>query len=267
MIKHFFITFSIIVFLICCSSKKNNQLSELENDLISPEEIYVDAMTYFNNENFVLADQEFKRIVKLFPLSNEAIQSEIMIGFIKYALMNYDEAIFQFSKIINKYPSHKNLDYIYYMVAMSNYEQIAHHQLDGRYNELSLEAFNQVIIRFPDSKYSKDSAQKIILVKTNKAAKHMEIGRFYLKEKKYIAALNRFKTVIEEYDETKFTPEALHRMVESYYAIGMTEEAIQTAAVLGHNYPNSKWYRYSYNLINENEIEESFIKKISNIFN
>ena len=95
----------------------------------------------------------------------------------------------------------------------------------------------------------------------------MEIGRFYLKEKKHIAALNRFKTVIEEYDETKFTPEALHRMVESYYAIGMTEEAIQTAAVLGHNYPNSKWYRYSYNLINENEIEESFIKKISNIFN
>ena len=180
--------------------------------------------------------------------------------------MDYEKAILQFKKIINRYPSHKDLDYIYYMVAMSNYEQITSHELDGKYNELSLEAFNQVIIRYPDSEYTKDSRQKIILVKTNKAAKHMEIGRFYLKEKKYIAALNRFKIVIDEFSITKFTPEALHRMVEAYYQMGMYEESYNTAALLGYNYPDSKWYKLSYNLVEQIDGEETFLKKIRNFF-
>ena len=265
MLKNIFIFFSIIHFLYSCSASNNNEVNNLEKNITSPEEIYIKSMEYFNQNNFVLADQEFKKLKQLFPLSNEAIQAEVMIGFIEYAKMNYEEAIYQFKKIINKYPSHKDLDYIYYMIAMSNYEQITHHELDGKYNELSLLAFNQVIKRFPDSKYAKDSRQKIILVRTNKAAKHMEIGRFYLKEKKYISALNRFKIVIQEYDETKFTPEALHRMVEAYYAIGMIEEASQTASILNFNYPNSKWYKYSYDLI-KNVDEDSFLKKIINIF-
>ena len=265
MLKNIFIFFSIVYFLYSCSTSNNDEANNLEKNIISPEEIYIEGMEFFYQNNFVLAGQEFKKLKQLFPLSNEAIQAEVMIGFIEYAKMNYEEAIYQFKKIINKYPSHKDLDYIYYMIAMSNYEQITHHELDGKYNELSLLAFNQVIKRFPDSKYAKDSRQKIILVRTNKAAKHMEIGRFYLKEKKYISALNRFKIVIQEYDETKFTPEALHRMVEAYYAIGMIEEASQTASILNFNYPKSKWYKYSYDLI-KNTDETSFFKKITNIF-
>ena len=127
-------------------------------------------------------------------------------------------------------------------------------------------SFDQVIKRFPDSKYAKDSRQKIILVKSNVAAKHMEIGRFYLENKKYFAALNRFKIVVDEFSITKFTPEALHRMVEAYYEMGMYEDSYNTAALLGYNYPESKWYKYSYNLVGQNDNEETFLKKIRNFF-
>jgi len=189
-----------------------------------------------------------------------------MIGFIKYINMNYDEAILQFNRIINKYPSHNNLDYVYYMRAICYYEQITHHALDGTNNNLALKGFEQVIKRFPKSEYAKDSRQKIILTKENIAANHMEIGRFYLKERKYTAALNRFKIVIDKFSMTKFTPEALHRMVEAYYEIGMYEESYNTASLLGYNYPNSKWYNYSYNLIKQIDQEETFLKRIKNIF-
>ena len=101
---------------------------------------------------------------------------------------------------------------------------------------------------------------------SNKASKHMMIGRFYLKERKYTAALNRFKLVVEKYSTTKFTPEALHRIVEIYFQIGLIEESTKTASILGHNYPDSKWYKYSYNLINKTEKQNSLFKKIKNIF-
>ena len=254
----------------CVSCSNNNNISDIDkktNPLNDPEKLYRLAKINFDQQNFELADKQFKEIKRLFPLSNEAIQSEIMIAFIDYVRMNYDNAILNYEKIINKYPSHKNLDYIYYMIAICNYEQLQNESLDGYYNELALKSFNQVIKRFPESKYAKDSRQKIILIKSNIAAKNMEIGRFYLNNKKYIAALNRFKIVINEYSFTKFTPEALHRMVEAYYEMGMYEESYNTAALLGHNYPESKWYQYSYNLVAEIDGEETFLKKIRNFFN
>ena len=184
-----------VIFFLSCSSNNSKESNNVENNIRSPEEIYVQAMQFFDKKNFTIAEEEFKKLQQLYPLSNEAIQAEIMLGFTKYLLMDYDSSISKFNKIIQKYPSHKDLDYIYYMIGMCNYEQITNHELDGQFNDLALESFNQVILRFPDSKYAKDSRQKIILVKSNKAAKHMEIGRFYLKEKKYTAALNRFKIV------------------------------------------------------------------------
>ena len=251
---------------ISCSNNNNSNIDNNKNILNDPETLYKLAKISFDEQNFELARQQFKEINKIFPLSNEAIQSEIMIAFIDYIEMDYENAILNYSKIINKYPSHKDLDYVYYMIAMCNYEQLQNEALDGYYNELALNSFDQVIKRFPDSKYSKDSLQKIILVKSNIAAKHMEIGRFYLDNTKYIAALNRFKIVIDEYSMTKFTPEALHRMVEAYYGMGMYEESYNTAALLGYNYPESKWYKYSYNLVEQIDGEETFLKKIRNFF-
>ena len=257
----------LLYFCLGCSNSDIDKKIETDNNLLSEtKNLYKLAKISFDNQNFELARDQFLEISKLFPLSNEAIQSEIMIAFIDYIQMDYDSAILNYRKIINKYPSHKDLDYLYYMIAMCNYEQLQNEALDGYYNDLALNSFNQVIKRFPESKYSKDSRQKIILVKSNIAAKHLEIGRFYLNNKKYIAALNRFKIVVDEFSMTKFTPEALHRMVEAYYEMGMYEESYNTASLLGYNYPESKWYQYSYNLVKQIEDEETILKKIRNFF-
>ncbi len=264
MIRKLTIYITLLYLCINCSSPDNNK--EIYNDIQSPEEIYISGKRNFDSQNFILAREKFNELKKLYPLSKETIQAEIMIGFISYVQMEYDDSILQFDKIINKYPSHKNLDYVYYMKAMCYYEQITHEGLDGNYNDLSLGAFNQVINRFPNSQYAKDSRQKIILVKSNQAAKHMNIGRFYLKEKKYLAALNRFKIVTENYSMTKFTPEALHRIVETYYELGLIEESFNTASVLGYNYPRSKWYKYSYNLLKQNNENKNFLDKLKDIF-
>ena len=225
MLQKYLILFYFLIFSFGCSSLGYNEINLSENDFKPPNEIYLEAKIYFDEQNYQLAEEKFNEIKKIYPLSNEAIQSEIMIGFIHYLQMDYETAVGHFSRVISKYPSHKNIDYAYYMRAISNYEQITHHDLDGSYNELALAGFNQVINRFPYSEYAKDSRQKIVLIKSNKAAKHMSIGRFYTKEKKYTAALNRYKTVVDDYSMTRFVPEALFRMVEIYNKIGMEEES------------------------------------------
>ena len=266
MIKNFICLILLFISISCSNRNIDSTTNEDKSVSADPENLYVVAKANFDKQNFLIARDQFLEIRKLFPLSNEAIQSEIMIAFIDYVKMDYENAISNYKKIINKYPSHKDLDYIYYMVAMCNYEQLQNEGLDGYYNLLALNAFDQVIKRFPESKYAKDSQQKIILVKSNIAAKHMNIGRFYLNNKKYIAALNRFKIVVDEFSMTKFTPEALHRMVEAYYEMGMYEESYNTAALLGYNYPETKWYKYSYNLVKNIEDEETFLKRIRNYF-
>ena len=266
MLKKFICLILLLICTSCSNIKTNSMINEDSNVLIEPESLYKLAKINFDEENFDFAKNQFMEIRKLFPLSDEAIQSEIMIAFIDYVQMNYNNAILNYKKIIKKYPSHKDLDYIYYMIAMCNYEQIQNESLDGYYNNLALNSFNQVISRFPESKYSKDSYQKIILVNSNIAAKHMEIGRFYLNNKKYIAALNRFKIVVDEFSITKFTPEALHRIVETYYELGMYEESYNTAALLGYNYPESRWYKYSFNLVEQIDGQETLLKRIRNFF-
>ena len=182
-------------------------------------------MIELDNKNYDLALEKFKDLELKFPLSSEAVQSQIMSAFIDYVRMNYTEAIFKLNRVIKHYPSYKNNDYAYYMIAMCHYEQIENEQLDGKNNILALENFQQIINRFPESKYARDSEQKIISIKENIAAKHMNIGFFYLKKKKYFAALNRYKKVINEHSQSKFTPEALHRLVEIYYTLGMIDDA------------------------------------------
>jgi outer membrane protein assembly factor BamD len=250
-----------------CSGNSSTDKLSGQNEFSSPETQYAEAMLLFDNQEYELAANKFKNIERIYPLSNEAIQSQIMQGFINYIILDYDTAIFQFSRVINKYPSLKNIDYVYYMKALCYYEQIAHEGLDGKFNDLALENLNQVIQRFPDSKYAKDSFQKKILVKSNIAAKHMSIARFYQKEKKYTAALNRYQLVINSFQETKFAPEALYRVSEIYLSIGMKEESEKNAAVLGYNYPESTWYKLIYDDLTNQNNETIFSKSIDKIFN
>ena len=260
--------FLFICLIISCS-QNNQNLEDTSSE--TPENLYALAMQDLKKENYEKAKVLFDEIEFNFPLSNEAIQSQIMTAFIEYAQMNYDEAIFKLNRIINRYPSHNNIDYAYYLKAICNFEQIESEYLDGSYNTEALESFNQVINRFPESKYARDSEQKIILIKENIAAKHMDIALFYLKQKKYLASMRRYKKVIDDHSKSKLTPEALHRLVEIYYSLGMIEDAKKTASVIGYNYPDSKWYRYSYELVgsdNDDKInDKSFFGKISNLLN
>ena len=262
--KYFFLLF-VFWSLFSCTNTNNEEIKS-ENTSINPETLYIDAMNNFDKKEYDLAIEKFEKLEKIFPLSNEAVQSQIMSAFTDYIRLNYDDAIYKFNKILTKYPSHKNTDYIYYMKAICYYEKISHEELDGSNNINALENFNQVLNRFPNSKYARDSQQKIILVQSNIAAKHMSIGRFYQENDKYLAALNRFKIVVNDFSVTKFTPEALHRMVEIYYKLGMKEEAINTAAVIGYNYPESEWYEHSYNLLREKEKNLKLLDKVKNLF-
>lgn len=260
----FLISLTIILPIISCSEKE----TIIEEGLTeTPEQLYVIAKLDLDAELYEEAKLKFENINFKFPLSNEGIQSLIMIAFIEYAQLNYDEAIYKFDRIIKKYPSHKNIDYAYYMRAMCYFEQIKHESLDGKNNQEAMENFNQIINRFPESKYARDSQQKIIFVKENIAAKHMDIALFYLNQKKYLAALNRYNIVINEYSQSKFTPEALYREVEIYYTLGMMDDAKKTSAVIGYNYPKSKWYKYSYRLLKKTDNKnnkKSLLNKISN---
>jgi outer membrane protein assembly factor BamD len=267
MILRFVFTIIAFSYLINCSGNSNKEKLTTQDEINTPEIQFTQAMLMFENKEYELATNKFKNIERIYPLSNEAIQSQIMQGFINYIILDYDTAIFQFSRIINKYPSLKNIDYVYYMKALCYYEQIAHEGLDGKFNDLALENLNQVIQRFPDSKYAKDSFQKKILVKSNIAAKHMSIARFYQKEKKYTAALNRYQVVINSFQETKFAPEALYRVSEIYLSIGMKEESEKNAAILGYNYPESIWYKFIYDDLTNQNNETIFSKSIGKIFN
>ena len=260
----FLISLTIILPIINCSERE----TIIEEGLTeTPEQLYVIAKLDLDAELYEEAKLKFENINFKFPLSNEGIQSLIMIAFIEYAQLNYDEAIYKFDRIIKKYPSHKNIDYAYYMRAMCYFEQIKHEALDGKNIHEAMENFNQIINRFPESKYARDSQQKIIFVKENIAAKHMDIALFYLNQKKYLAALNRYNIVINEYSQSKFTPEALYREVEIYYTLGMMDDAKKTSAVIGYNYPKSKWYKYSYRLLKKTDNKnnnKSLLNKISN---
>jgi len=265
-IIQFFVTFLIITIIISCSDIKENKANLSKKD--SPIIMYELAMKDLNKKKYKEATLKFENLIMFYPLSNEGIQSRIMLGFIDYSSMEYNQAIYRFEKVIKMYPSHKNIDYAYYMKAMCYYEQIENENLDGQYNTKSIENFKEIINRFPDSEYTKDSLQKIIAVNANIAAKHMNVGLFYLKNKKYLAAMKRYNIVLENHSKSKFVPEALYRLVEIYYILGLEEDAYKTAAVIGHNYPTSKWYKYSYDILNKKKVDKNFNlkKKIISLF-
>tara|TARA_Y100001970_G_scaffold272034_1_gene368230 strand:+ start:17 stop:847 length:831 start_codon:yes stop_codon:yes gene_type:complete len=255
------------IIILSCSSNEN----KLNNKAIeqSPRELYQIAMNNLDNKNYEEASLKFKEIIYKYPLSNEGVQSEIMLGFVDYLGLNYDDAIYKFNRIIKIYPSHKNIDYVYYMRAISYFEQISGENFDGESNREAKKNFQELLNRFPESEYAKDSRQKLIFINENIAAKDMEVAIFYLKQKQYLAALGRYNKVIEIYPKSKFIPEALYRLVEIYTILGMKEEAENAASVIVYNYPKSKWYEDSYSLINEEYYKKNktnFGKKILNLF-
>lgn len=202
------------------------------------------------------AVQGFEEVERQHPYSEWAVRAQIMGAYASYRSGQYDDAILTLERFLKLHPGHRDAAYAYYLIAISYYDQITDVARDQKITEQAMSALKEVISRYPDTEYARDANLKLDLTVDHLAGKEMKIGRYYQDRKEYIAAINRFRTVVERYQTTGHTPEALHRLVECYLMIGVNEEAKKYAAVLGHNFPGSDWYRYSYNLMQGSDLPE-----------
>ncbi len=240
------------------------------------EQLYNNGVDALNSRRYPLAVQQFDNVEQYYPYSSWATNAQLMHGYAEYLQNHYTEAISTLDRFIQLHPANRDVAYAYYLRALSYYEQIADIQRDQKGTQEAMTALQEVVNRFPDSAYAADSRLKIDLCRDHLAGKEMEIGRFYEKQHLYTAAINRYQRVIDDYQTTNHTPEALYRLTEIYMVLGLTDQAKKTAAVLGHNYPGSRWYADSYNnLVDDGDIPNSrghiekpgfFARNIGSIF-
>lgn len=213
------------------------------------EEFYNLGLAHLGERNYVAAASNFDEVERQHPYSVWAPRAQLMAAFAHYQGDRYDEAINALDRFIQLNPGHPDIAYAYYLRAVSYYEQIADVERDQAMTRQALTALEEVVTRFPDTSYGRDAQLKIDLAVDHLAGQHMSIGRYYQGQREHLAAINRFQIVVRDYQTTTHVPEALHRLVESYIAMGVADEAQATAAVLGHNYPGSEWYLDSYALL------------------
>ena len=239
-----FLILIIFLFNISCSTDKTKD-EYIER---SVDEIYNSAMNLLENKKYNKAARELEEVERQHPYSIWATRAQLMSAYVYYKLNSYDSGISAASRYIELHPGANDIDYAYYLIALCYYEEINDFRRDQSNTSKALDAFNNLIRRFPNSEYTKDSKLKLDLVKDHLAAREMNVGRIYQSLDNYIAAINRFKTVVDLYSKTSHLPEALARLTELYFVLGLYEEAKVYASVLGYNYPNNKWYIYSYSL-------------------
>jgi outer membrane protein assembly factor BamD len=215
----------------------------------SVAELWSAGLKQLNDENYGTAAKIFDAVEQQHPYSVWATRAQLMAAYADYEGLRYDDAIDALTRFIELHPGNPHVDYAYYMRAICYYEQIADIRRDQRASQQAYEGFNEVIRRFPETTYARDASFKLDLTRDHLAAKEMDIGRYYEREGNYIAAVNRFKTVVDRFQTTSHVPEALERLVECYLELGLKEEAQKSAAVLGYNYPNSDYYKQAYGLM------------------
>jgi outer membrane protein assembly factor BamD len=272
-----FIVLSLFIF--SCSKKEQiNQSTIKEKNLQSQVlETFIEGKEALDGGDVLFAAKKFTEVQVMFPQSIWAPQSNLMAAYAYYSQDYYFDATQELEIFLRKYPNHSNVDYAYYLMAICYYEQIVDEKKDLNTVVKSKEYFEIVIDQFPNTDYALDSKFKLEFVMDILASKEMYLGRYYLKKKKWIAAINRFKTVLEEYDTTIYIEEALHRLVEVHYLIGLKEEAKKYASVLGYNYESSQWYENTYALfdkryeinqkkfLKENKKKSKFTSKIKSL--
>ena len=213
------------------------------------EELYNEAVDQVETEEYAEAAETFLEVERQHPYSIWATKAQLMSAFSYYSDGQYDDAILSADRFIQLHPGNRDIAYAYYLKALSYYEQITDVGRDQRITEQALQSLDDVVRRFPDSRYAGDARLKIDLTRDHLAGKEMEIGRYYHARENYLAAINRYRTVIEDFQTTTHVPEALLRLSEAYTALGIEPEARSNAAVLGHNFPGSDWYIDSYELV------------------
>ena len=275
-LTNFYLIIFILFFSLSCSKNETTKSIINEKSLdLQVLEAYQEGKKSLEEGDVLFAAKKFNEVEIMFPQSVWAPKSALMAAYAYYIQDYYDDAIAELERFLIIYPRHENIDYVYYLLAISYYEQIVDEKKDTRSIIKAKETFNFIINNFPNTEYAFDSQFKIDLIDDILASKEMYVGRYYFEKKKWIAAINRFRSVIDEYDTTIYTEEALHRLVEIYYTIGLVDEAKKYAKLLGYNYQSSEWYKKTYSVFDKNykqnqikskKIKNSKLHKIKSIF-
>lgn len=265
--QRLFLAAALLLLAAACSGTKEDKYVERP-----VEDLYNRAMSTLSTGEYIRAAKEFDEVDRQHPYSVWATKAKLMAAYSYYQATKYDDAILAAERFKQLHPGNKDAPYAYYLVAISYYEQIVDVARDQRNTELALKSLEEVVRRFPTTEYARDARLKLDLARDHLAGKEMTIGRYYQGQKQYIAAINRYRNVVDNYQTTTHVAEALHRLVECYSALGVHDEAEKVAAVLGHNYPGSDWYADSYYLLTGKDFRSQeekagwFSRNLSRIF-
>ncbi|MFB9914119.1 outer membrane protein assembly factor BamD [Rhizobium paknamense] len=238
-----------------CQTDKDIDITKLAAETDPPETLYNQGLANIKAGNLAEAGRKFDAVDKQNPFSDWSQKALVMSTFVKYRQAKYTEAISTGNRYMTLYPESKDSAYVQYLIGLSNWRQIPSVTQDQKFSARTIEAMQKVVDNYPSSEYVQDAQVKIRFARDQLAGKEMQVGRYYLERKEYLAAIQRFRTVVEKYPTTNQIEEALARLVEAYYALGVVQEAQTAAAVLGHNYPDSKWYQDSFNLLKGGGLE------------
>jgi outer membrane protein assembly factor BamD len=249
MYRKFILAFVIFFLIISCSKKE----PELNNPASKDQSfnVYEEAVEEMNKGNFFYASKKFSEAEAILPKIEYSAKASLMSSYCLYILNFYPEATANLERFLNQYPADKNVAYAHYLIAISLYEQILDEKKDIKPLLKSKNKINYFLQNYPDTEYALDLKFKLDLVNNQLAAKQMYIAKYYAETQKWIPAINRLKIIVNDFSETVFIEEALHRLVEIYYRVGLIEEAKATAAILGYNYNSSEWYARSYKVLNK----------------
>ena len=274
-IKIFILFFFISLISSCSNEQIKKSIIEEKNLDLQVLEAYREGLKNLEAGDVLFAAKKFNEAEILFPQSEWAPRSALMAAYSYYSQNYYKDSIAELERFLRVYPKHKNLDYVYYLLGNNYYEQIVDEKKDLQSIIEAKKYFEIVINNYKNTNYALDAEFKIDLINDTLAAKEMYVGRYYFNKKKWIPAINRFKTILEMYETTIYTEEALHRLVEVHYLLGLKEEAKKYAKLLGYNYQSSEWYKHSYSLFDKKYIivkkekikNKSTLKKIKSLFN
>ena len=242
------------VFLISCAQKSEQVVTKIESKDLDEQMIdaYKEGLEALENGDVLFATKKFNEAELLYPQSDWAPRSSLMAAYAYWTQNYFSNSVNELNRFIKLYPKNKNLDYAYYLLAMNYYDSIVDEKKDLRPLLRAKEYFNFVIKNYPETDYALDGKYKLELIDEMLAAKEIYIARHYIKKQKWIAAINRLKFIISKYDTSVYVEEALHRLVEIYYTLGLEDEAKKYAQTLGYNYQSSEWYKKTYKVFNQN---------------
>ena len=274
--KFFFSYILLIIFLTSCSNKEEKITTIKETNLESQMiEVYNQAMTEFERGDVIFAGKKFGEVELLYPQSIWAPRAVLMSAYGYFSQGYYGDAINDLERFLIKYKNHPQEAYAYYLLALCHYDQIVDEKKDLNEIKKSREYFELIINNYPNTDYAFDSKYKLELTIQMMASKEMYLARYYIEREKWIPAINRFKKVVNDYDTTIYVEEALHRLVELHYKVGLIDESKKYASLLGYNYQSGKWYEQSYKLINTNyktkkdlkqDKRDSILKRFKKLF-